>query len=114
MYFHLERGVETNSGVEPCCHKDDGVLFFEIGGAMISITMDNVRAGFFADLLSRASKTEDYQEMMDSDIVIALEDEDEETRNLIIAAGMGLIFNLEVKVLQPFADWIREKWEIAE
>jgi hypothetical protein len=108
MFFNLETGEAHSTGKGLECWMADGNLWFSNRGMEASVNLIPLKE--FCDFLDWSAQITDYVEMNEDSLLFALEEVDEETRNLIFSTGsIFLNFNLQVKHLQALAKFLREQ-----
>jgi hypothetical protein len=112
-FFDLISGQEVTIGgyQSIMCWKDGDNLFFDDGkGMMPSVHMYDMLLDRFCYLLDRTQTHTDYFDVEVDGFLIALEDEDEGTRNLcLIDKRLYFMINLPVKHLGALASYLRKE-----
>lgn len=114
MYFNINTGKKFERG----SYKNhiitwwaDPYIFFSNGAGMYSIILKGNKVEQFCDLLAHACTTQDYVELKkERGLYIALEEEDERTRNLCLYdKSVQIILNVQTKYLNQLANFYREQ-----
>lgn len=112
-FFNLENG--KNDSTNPCVHFSDGNLWFNIQLGQASIHFSSFSSlQKFCSFLEKAEGEKRFCQIERNDDfdLIALENEDEGTRNLCIYDGnLSLIFNLKIEIILGLAKFLREQKE---
>jgi hypothetical protein len=108
MFFNLDTGESNSHGSGPVCWMADGNLWIALGCGSISI--NHLPIEEFCTFLEGALSTQDYVEMpVINGLNIALEDEDEGTRNLcFLQSNLFVDINLQIKHISAFVKFLRD------
>lgn len=115
-FFLCDTGEETDGpgtgGDSFSIWRSDNFIFFSQGDGLHSYQIEDAELKEFCDFLMRASIFKHYQEFhQESDEpYIALEDDDEGSRNLcIMGHRMVMIFNVKTEHLAKMAVFLRRQ-----
>ena len=113
MFFNLKTGQEEDTSIGGLvCWRADNNLWFAFGGGEASAYLPDPALEVFCQLLERACLTSEYVQYEadhQHDFYIALEDEDEGTRNLVfMGRGLFFAFNLQTQHLGALAKFLRK------
>jgi hypothetical protein len=92
------------------CHRADDYIFFEMNNSQNSIQINDAQLLHFCKFLEKAARSKKYIDLEGfPGMYIALEDQDEGTRNLCLISGKTyMVYNLPVKQLKNWAKFLRD------
>ena len=107
MFFHLNTGVISNVGENPCCWKADDFLFIDRNGCLISFPI-YVFDKDFCDFLDVSISHSNFTSIESASIYIALEEEDDGHRNLCLYDKyIQVIIDLDTNIISALSNFLR-------
>lgn len=114
MFFNITQGKDESATHYPndvMVWRTDSHIFWSSGGVEFSILLTDYECEKFCKLLETAASNKEYVDLSLPDgLYIALEDEDEGTRNLCLRdKRLYNILNLEVRHFNKFVEFLRNE-----
>lgn len=111
MFFDLNSATESTNSGEAYCWVDDGIIWFSCSNYMGSLQLTENGFERFIEFLEYGSRTSKYHDTRINGHLIALEDVDEDERNLvIIGSHMSMIYNFPHHNLPELIRFLKEQY----
>ncbi len=111
-FFDLNSAKESSNSKEVYCWVDDEIIWFSCSGYMGSLLLSEEGFERFIEFLEYGARTKEYHDTRIDGILCALEDVDEEDRNLVIIGdNFGMIYNFPHRNIPALINFLKDQYK---